>query len=261
MRATGRVRLGALVAVTGLVTALGVAAPPAQAADSGTYESPGCTAFNRDATANLYFAAVSGAAFDPGDTITFGSGTHDIAHYSGFMGNVAADGTIANVTDFETFNVVGLQAIPVLANTNWLTISVEYSWPLSTLGLACHSVQQYDVSEFTAPVDAALVVNRVKAGSTVPMKFAVTNEVAAPITNLTTADVSLVGGSYACGTAAPVDDIENTVSASLAGTLQNNGDGTYQYNVKIDRAWAGTCRSIGLKTIYGGLRSALFQIK
>ena len=111
------------------------------------------------------------------------------------------------------------------------------------------------VSEFAAPVDGNMV-NKAKAGQTVPFKFTVTDVNGTPITDLATVTTTIT--AYACESGVAVDAIEEYATGGSG--LQNFGDGTYQYNWKTPKTWRG-CRTLGLDLGDGVNHTADFQFK
>ncbi len=114
---------------------------------------------------------------------------------------------------------------------------------------------------FYAPVDMNGVVNTVKAGSTVPLKF----EVFSGNTEFT--DTSVVKGfSYktvSCSTfptAAPVDDVEITTTGG--STLRYDATaGQFIQNWQTPKAAAGTCLQAGVTMKDGSFITANFKLK
>jgi hypothetical protein len=116
-----------------------------------------------------------------------------------------------------------------------------------------------DVSTFSQPVDNLPTLNIAKAGSTVPLKFKVTDSTGGPVTDLTAADVEVTStqGGDGCGTDAGTDSIETYVASS---GLQNLGGGAYQFNWATPKSYKNQCRIMTV-TAGGGTRSAAFQFK
>ncbi len=112
------------------------------------------------------------------------------------------------------------------------------------------------VSDFAAPVDMD-AVNKAKAGQTVPFKFTVTDANGSPVTDLT--QVSTTSVAYSCEPGVPVDAIEEYATGGSG--LQNFGDGTYQFNFKTKKGWAGSCRTLGIELGDGVNHKAKFQFK
>ena len=113
----------------------------------------------------------------------------------------------------------------------------------------------YQVSAFSAPVDTTMV-NKAKAGQTVPFKFTVTDANGHPVTNLTAVSTKAV--AYTCESGLPVDAIEEYATGGSG--LQNFADGTYQYNWKTPKTWRG-CRTLSLDLGDGVNHTADFQFK
>jgi hypothetical protein len=116
----------------------------------------------------------------------------------------------------------------------------------------------YEFVGFTSPVDNPPVLNKAKAGQTIPLKWRVLDASGNPVTNLTSVTVRV--SSTACTTGLPLDAIEEY--AAGASGLQNLGNGYYQYNWKTPKSYAG-CRTIHLDLGEDGgiTHDAQFQFK
>ena len=123
-----------------------------------------------------------------------------------------------------------------------VTVSVNGSTTTLTPGGPTVSFASRVVSGFSAPVDNQPVLNIVKAGRAVPLKWYVSDATGAPVTTLTSATVGVQ--HLACGLGTTTDEIEQTVAG--ASGLQNLGDGYYQLNWKTSAAWAGSCKTMVL---------------
>jgi hypothetical protein len=96
------------------------------------------------------------------------------------------------------------------------------------------------VGAFAAPVRAD-AVNRIKAGATVPLKFRLTQHGA----GLPIADLAIeVTTVPATGCTARAGTGETTEVAVGGSGLQDLGDGEYQWNWKVPRTFAGSCRRL-----------------
>jgi hypothetical protein len=113
----------------------------------------------------------------------------------------------------------------------------------------------YPFTGFFPPVDNPPTVNTVQAGSAVPLKFSLGGDRSLAIFE----SGYPRSGAISCSTAAPQDDIEETVTAG--GSSLSYGGGQYNYVWKTDKAWKGTCRALELKLIDGTLHTALFKFK
>lgn len=123
------------------------------------------------------------------------------------------------------------------------------------------TVPTYTVAPFLQPVDNLPTQNIANAGSTIPVKFSVTNATGAPVTNLTESVVAVTSaaGGDGCGTAAGSDVIEQYSGSS---GLQNLGGGAYQYNWKTPKTYKGQCRTMTVSFASAtGSESAGFSFK
>jgi uncharacterized membrane protein len=118
---------------------------------------------------------------------------------------------------------------------------------------------QFEFTGFFAPVrnpgsSAPYVVNRVKAGQGVPVKFSLhgkqgTNVLAAGYPRSKT---------VAC-TLASTQGGETTRSAGGTGLFYSKGADRYNYVWKTDKAWGGTCRQLMVGLTDGSIHTALFR--
>ena len=115
----------------------------------------------------------------------------------------------------------------------------------------------WDFAGFTHPVDNGGVLNVLKAGQAVPLKWRLLDATGAPVTDLSSAVVTVA--SLACSAGTTPDLVEEV--AAGASALQNLGDGYYQLNWKSPKAYAGSCKTLHLDIGDGVLHDALFQFK
>lgn len=95
---------------------------------------------------------------------------------------------------------------------------------------------------FTSPVDNPDMMNSAKAGQTIPLKWRLLDAAGAPVSNLTTAKVTVVNLSCSLGTTS--DAVEEYSSGSSG--LQNLGDGYYQFNWQTPKTYANSCKTMKL---------------
>jgi predicted extracellular nuclease len=112
-------------------------------------------------------------------------------------------------------------------------------------------------SGFLPPVDNVGVLNSVKAGQAVPVRFQLGGDRGLDIL----APSSPTSVRIACASGEPVDPIEETVTAGASGLQYDPATETYTYVWKSEKAWKGTCRRFTLKLDDGTQRSADFQFK
>jgi predicted extracellular nuclease len=110
---------------------------------------------------------------------------------------------------------------------------------------------------FLAPVDNGAVLNSVKAGQGVPVRFQLGGDRGLDIL----APGSPTSVRIACGSGVPVDPIEETVTTGASGLQYDAATGTYTYVWKTLKSWNRTCRHFTLQLDDGTVRSADFEFK
>jgi len=114
----------------------------------------------------------------------------------------------------------------------------------------------YDFSGFFRPVDNLPTVNTVRAGRAVPIKFRLGGDRGLDV---------LAAGSPSsrkvdCSSSAPLDAIEETVTAGQSSLTYDAASGEYTYVWKTEAAWARTCRELTLTLNDGSTpKTARFQ--
>ena len=108
---------------------------------------------------------------------------------------------------------------------------------------------------FFAPVDSAPVVNLVKAGSSVPVKFSLTGYQGMDVL----AAGSPSSGPVPCAAAAALDGLEETATAGSSGLSYDATSDRYHYVWKTEKAWAGSCRQLVLRFADGSVHTASFR--
>jgi hypothetical protein len=109
---------------------------------------------------------------------------------------------------------------------------------------------------FFAPVDNAPVVNVVKAGSAVPVKFSLGGNRGLSIL----AAGSPASAPHSC-TSAPADLLESTDTPGSSTLTYDAASDRYHYVWKTAKAWVGTCRTFVLKLSDGTSHTAEFRFK
>ena len=112
-------------------------------------------------------------------------------------------------------------------------------------------------SGFFQPVDNLPTVNAAKAGSAIPVKFSLDGNQGL---NIFAAD-SPSSQQVACDTAAPLSDIEGTVTAGASSLAYEPATDTYTYVWKTNTAWQKTCRQLIVKLTDNTTHVANFQFK
>lgn len=108
---------------------------------------------------------------------------------------------------------------------------------------------------FFAPVENLPVVNQVKAGQGIPVKFVLAGDQGLAIFSAGYP----VSQPSACDGSAPVDEIETTVTAGGSSLSYDPTTGVYSYIWKTEKSWAGTCRSLTLRLTDGSEHTAHFR--
>jgi hypothetical protein len=114
----------------------------------------------------------------------------------------------------------------------------------------------YDFEGFFPPVDNPPILNSVKAGSAVPLKFSLGGDYGLDIF----APGYPASRVVSCDTGEGTDPIEETVSAGNSGLQYDPSTGIYTYVWKTTKGWAG-CREIILLFDDGTVATALFKFK
>jgi hypothetical protein len=122
-------------------------------------------------------------------------------------------------------------------------------------GAACFYSVVFDFRGFFRPVDSPPMLNVVKAGSGIPVKFSLSGGQGL--------DIFAVGYpvSYGvdCDNSAPLDIVEQTVTAGGSSLSYDAGVDQYVYVWKSDKAWAGSCRLLDVTLVDGTRHIARFK--
>jgi CSLREA domain-containing protein len=134
------------------------------------------------------------------------------------------------------------------------------------LGGACDagSVENYGFGGFFSPVDNPDVLNRAKAGSSIPVKFSLGGDMGLGIfatgtdANNNTFNYP-TSSAMRCDSTDRLDAIEETVTAGGGGLSYDPSLDRYTYVWKTSKAWAGTCRQLVVKLDDGTYHRANFK--
>jgi len=122
-------------------------------------------------------------------------------------------------------------------------------------GATCVYSVVFDFRGFFRPVDNPPMLNVVKAGSGIPVKFSLSGDQGL--------EVFAVGYPVShgvdCNTSAPVDTVEQTVMAGGSSLSYDPAVDQYVYVWKSDKAWAGTCRRLDVTLVDGTQHIAHFK--
>lgn len=129
--------------------------------------------------------------------------------------------------------------------------------PNGTVAFKITTAGQYTFTGFGPPVNNNGVENIAVAGQSIPLKFRVTDN-GVPVTNLTSADVSVTADSLSCaGLGTTADQIEEYASGGSG--LINQGDGYYQFNWKTPKSYAKSCKTLSVNVGDGIDHTAIFR--
>ncbi|HEX8188757.1 MAG TPA: immunoglobulin-like domain-containing protein, partial [Pyrinomonadaceae bacterium] len=113
----------------------------------------------------------------------------------------------------------------------------------------------YNFTGFFSPVSNPPALNEVKAGQGVPVKFSLGGNQGLNIFAAGYPASQQVG----CANNVPINVLEETDTAGTS-TLSYSG-GTYTYNWKTEKSWAGTCRVFVIQLNDGTTHTAYFKFK
>ncbi|HEX9387606.1 MAG TPA: PxKF domain-containing protein, partial [Anaerolineales bacterium] len=115
----------------------------------------------------------------------------------------------------------------------------------------------YPFSGFFSPVDNLPVLNTIKAGQAIPVRFSLGGDQGLDIFAVGYPKVQQI----ACDGSAPGDAIEETVTSGISGLQYDPATDTYTYVWKTQKSWAGTCRQLIVRLGDGTDHVANFQFK
>jgi hypothetical protein len=115
----------------------------------------------------------------------------------------------------------------------------------------------YNFSGFFQPVDNTPTLNVAKAGSAIPVKFSLGGNQGLDVFAPGYPRVTTVS----CGTNAPTDVIETTVTAGGSSLQYDSTANQYTYVWKTTSSWAGTCMQFDLGLNDGSAHTFLVQFK
>jgi hypothetical protein len=112
----------------------------------------------------------------------------------------------------------------------------------SSASAPCGYTVSYGFAGFTTPVDNNGVLNGANSGQAIPLKWTLKDFNGAPVTTLTSVNVTAV--TLTCTRGATADQIEEY--AAGASGLINQGGGSYQFNWKTPTSYASSCKTLRL---------------
>jgi hypothetical protein len=208
---------------------------------AGNAETPVSRAFKIDRTAPAVACATPAPSF--------------LLNEAG--GSVAA--TVSDATSGPTETTVSAAADTTGVGARTATLAGEDAAGNQT-ATGCTYAVTYAFAGFFAPVDnldanGDPVLNVVKAGRVIPLKWRLTDATGAPVTNLTSAQITVVG--IPCTADAALDQLDELAVAGSG--LQNLGNGNYQLNWKSPTGYATSCKRLRLDLSEGSTTAAAYH--
>jgi hypothetical protein len=160
------------------------------------------------------------------------------------------NGTFETPGQSATFSAAALAA----PGTHTITVRATDDGGLPATDTATVTVT-YVFSGFFPPVDNLPVLNMMKAGRAIPVKFSLNGD----------QGLAIFAAGYpkseqiACDSTEPTDGIEETVAAGNSGLSYNPATDQYTYVWKTNKAWANTCRQLVILLDDGTLHRANFK--
>lgn len=150
--------------------------------------------------------------------------------------------TLPTATDLVDGGVP-VSCLPVSGSTFAVASTTVNCSSTDTHGNTSHSsfkvIVSYNFSGFFRPVDNLPIINVVKAGQAIPVKFSLGGNMGLGIF----AAGYPASGTIVC-TNGPVDAVEETLTAGGSSLSYDAATGQYIYVWKSDKLWAATCRQL-----------------
>jgi hypothetical protein len=166
----------------------------------------------------------------------------------GGSGVASCDGPVASGDPIDTASI---------GNHDFTVDSADIAGNPATVTNVYGVVFPVGSSAFSSPVDDLPVLNSVKAGQSVPVKFGLGGDQGLAIFAPGYPKSQLVP----CDSTAPVDGIEETLTAGGSSLTYDASTGVYKYVWKTDKSWSGTCRQLVLGLVDGTFRRAGFLFR
>jgi hypothetical protein len=113
----------------------------------------------------------------------------------------------------------------------------------------------YDWTGFFRPIDNPTVLNSAKAGSAIPVKFSLGGNQGMSVFE----SGYPLSGPTNCDPNAPLDAVEQTVSAGSSSLSYDASADTYNYVWKTQSSWSNSCRQLVVKLADGTYHRANFK--
>jgi hypothetical protein len=185
---------------------------------------------------------------------------YEITTTAQFAGNVRvclnwAEGQIANENRVSLFHYENGHWADITDVASRDTVNNRVCGTATSLSPFTLFETKYSFTGFFQPVDNLPVVNSVKAGAAVPVKFSLAGNQGLNV--LLSANSQLVQ----CTTGSRIAAVEETVTAGSSSLIFDATTGRYTYIWKTDKTWANSCRELQLKLVDGEVYRARFTIQ
>jgi hypothetical protein len=191
------------------------------------------------------FGSCSGGPF------TLGSGLQPVSITAADVGESGIDAGASTLSGTVDTSTIGVKSVVFTAVDN--VGHTETKTCVYSVIFAFHG--------FFQPVDNLPVMNSVKAGSAVPVKFDLSGNQGLNIFAAGYPKTKMIS----CADSSALDDIESTVTAGASSlsydATVNPPVGQYIYVWKTEKSWAGTCRQLDVMLVDGTVHSAKFKFK
>lgn len=155
---------------------------------------------------------------------------------------------IGEVTGQHTYTSLGEYTVEICVTDLYGSVGCD------TMNIT--ATQQFTFAGFFQPVDNQPILNTVKAGSAIPIKFS--------LNGYQGLDIFFAGypasAVVACGSSVE-DAIEQTVTAGGSSLAYDATTDQYTYVWKTNKAWVNTCRTFVLRLSDGSYYRANFKLK
>ena len=155
-------------------------------------------------------------------------------------GTVTLISVPAGVTAVVTDNGDGTVLVQNVGGAGAITVTAHGAPTTIAPGGAQSYTVMYPFLGFFSPVDNLPMLNTTKGGSAIPVKFSLSGNQGM---NIFAAGFPK-SQKISCSTSAPLDAIEETVTAGSSSLSYVVGADQYNYVWKTDKAWTGTCRQL-----------------
>lgn len=205
--------------------------------------------------------SVSSAGYNLVQDDTCGPVSTDVVVWDAGLGSLADNGGPTQTMALLSGSAA-IDAIPAGTNGCGTTIITDQRGWVRPPGTPC-DVGAFEVGAgyaftgYLAPVDNPPTLNKVKAGSAVPVRFSLGGDQGLDIF----AQGYPTSEPIACEQGTTADAIEQTVSAGSSSLSYDAATDTYTYVWKTQKGWRGTCRQFVMKLDQGPIHVADFQFK